>query len=145
MNEVPPLEVLDGDGSSLRFTAIGRTAHELTYCLAVDVGWAKASGEVSTYLHGPPTNFFADIAQSWRGWDGAKTWEDLEHRVGFKATSDKTGHITLRVTLRDANYTGRVELPLSFEAGALDALSRRVASFFEVAQPNTSLERKRER
>ena len=109
------------------------------------MGWAQASAEVSTYLYGPPTNFFEDLAQSWRGWDGRKAWEDLEHRFALSAISDKTGHIILNVTVRDASYTGRVELPLSFEAGQLEALSLRIVAFFELAKPNTSLERTRGR
>jgi hypothetical protein len=78
--------------------------------------------------------FFQELAASWRGWDGVKTWKDLEHRVDLSATCDKTGHMTLKVTVRDANYSGRVELPLCLEAGQLERLSREVHAFFEAAQ-----------
>ena len=71
------------------------------YLVTVDVGWARASEQVSTNLYGSPIKFFQELAVSWRGWDGVKTWEDLEHRVGLPETCDKTGHITLMVAMRD--------------------------------------------
>ena len=144
MESMPQLEIRDSDGSCLRFAAVGRTEHEFTYLVAVDVGWAHASAEVSTYHYGPPTPFFRSLADSWRGWEGEKKWEDLEHRFGLTATSDSTGHITLKVFLRDSQYSGRVEVPIYLEAGGLEDLARRVAAFFEAAHPNNALERTRE-
>jgi hypothetical protein len=48
MTDVSRLEVRDCDGSLLRFSAVGRTERELDYLVAVDVGWAQASAQVST-------------------------------------------------------------------------------------------------
>ena len=144
MNEVPQLELHDADGSTLSFAVTGSTEHEVNYLITIDVGWARASAEISTYLYGPPTPFFKSLAESWRGWEGEKTWEDLEHRVCLTAICDRTGHVTLKVLVQDSQYSGRASLPIFLEAGGLDAIAKRVESFFSQALPNKSLERTRE-
>jgi len=139
MTDVALLEVRDCDCSILRFSAVHHTEHQLAYLVAVDVGWARVSAQLSTYLYGPPVKFFQDLARSWRGWDGVKTWEDLEHRLDLSATCDKIGHITLKVMMRDAADAGRVELPLCFEAGEPERLANDVCVFFEAVQSNASI------
>ena len=133
------LEVRDSHGSTLTFTVTDISTHEWKYGVAIDVGWARASAEVSTYLYGPPTAFFESLAQSWKGWEGEKTWEDLEKRIGFSATCDRTGHVTLEVLIRDSGYTGRVVLPMYLEAGSLEVLAARVRKFFAEAPPQSQL------
>ncbi|MEJ1965697.1 MAG: hypothetical protein WDO56_30755 [Gammaproteobacteria bacterium] len=54
MTDVPHLDVRDCDGSTLVFSVVGRTENETRYLVTVDVGWARASAEVSTYLYGAP-------------------------------------------------------------------------------------------
>ena len=141
---MPKLELRDADGSTLCFVVTGTSEHEVNYLVAIDVGWARATAEVSTYLYGPPVAFFKSLAESWRGWDGEKKWEDLEHRVGFAATCDRTGHITIKVQVQDSQYSGRAVLSIHFEAGGLEAMARRIEMFFSQALPNTSFERTRE-
>ena len=144
MNEVPQLELRDADGSALSFEITGSSEHEATYVVTIDVGWARASAEVSTYLYGPPTPFFKSLAESWRGWEGEKKWEDLEHRVGFTGTCDRTGHVTVKVLVQDSQYSGRAVLPIHLESGSLETIANRVESYFAQALPNTSFERTRE-
>ena len=144
MSELPQFEIRDSDGSSLRFAYAGRTDHEVTFLMAVDVGWAQGSAEVSTYVCGPPAPFFTSLADAWRGWEGERKWEDLEERVGLTATCDKTGHVTLAVLLRDAQYSGRVQVRINLEAGGLEDIARRAEAFFAVTPPNESLEQTRE-
>ena len=144
MSDLPHFEIRDSDGSSLRFAYAGRTDHDVTYVIAVDAGWARGTAEVSTYVCGPPTPFFTSLADTWRGWEGEKKWEDLEHRVGLTATCDKTGHVTLTVLIRDAQYSGRLQVPIYLEAGGLEGIARRAVAFFAVTPPNKSLERTRE-
>lgn len=57
------------------------------------------------------TAFFSELAANWRGWSETKTCESLEGHLSLKATSDRTGHVQLRVRLRgmlshDAWLTG---------------------------------------
>src|ERR1700691_5899488 len=44
--------------------------------------------------------FFQDMAANWKGWEGEKTWSSIEGEFGLAATSDRLGHITLRIRLR---------------------------------------------
>jgi hypothetical protein len=134
MSEVPHLEIRDVDGRSLRFTAVRRTPHELIYLAAVEVGWAQAIAEVSTYVNGPPGPFFASLAEAWRGWNAERKWEDLEYRLAFTATCDRTGHVVLSVAVQDSHYSGRVQVQLHLEAGSLEGIARRVEAFFAAAE-----------
>ena len=145
LNDLPQLELRDADGSTLRFTITGSSEHEVKYVVTIDVGWARASTEISSYLYGPPIQFFRSLAESWRGWEGEKKWEDLEHHVGLTATCDRTGHVALKVQIQDSEYSGRVILRIHFEAGGLEAIARRADSFFSQALPNTSMERTHDR
>jgi hypothetical protein len=45
-------------------------------------------------------DWWQDLADSFRGWEGEKTWESLEHDASLSARHDRTGHVTVRVTLR---------------------------------------------
>jgi hypothetical protein len=45
--------------------------------------------------------FFEDLADSWKGWDGEKSWRSIEHELLITATSDALGHCLLTFTLRD--------------------------------------------
>jgi hypothetical protein len=41
--------------------------------------------------------FFGRLAADWRGWDGERVWESLEHDLRLAATHD--GHVQLAVQL----------------------------------------------
>jgi hypothetical protein len=45
-------------------------------------------------------DWWQGLADSFRGWEGEKTWESLEHDASLSARHDRTGHVTARVTLR---------------------------------------------
>ena len=61
------------------------------------------SGEVSRTVHefgnGLP-GFVADLADSWRGWPGPKTYRSLEGELELTAVHDGLGTVTLEVTVR---------------------------------------------
>ena len=46
---------------------------------------------------GPLADFFRDLAEHWRGWDGERTYESIEHDLRIVATHD--GHLRLKVRL----------------------------------------------
>jgi hypothetical protein len=76
-------------------------------------------------------NFFDDLAESWRGWEGEKVWESYEGGMSLRCTSDRLGHITVAVELREGLPTvweARGDVPL--EAGQLDRLAAEMRSFF---------------
>jgi hypothetical protein len=56
---------------------------------------------------GQLAGFFAELAASWRGWRGERTYESIEHDLRIVATHD--GHVRLKVRLwqsTDPNGTG---------------------------------------
>jgi Family of unknown function (DUF6228) len=42
----------------------------------------------------------AELAESYRGWDGVRRWESLERDARIDATHDGPGHVTLRFVIR---------------------------------------------
>jgi hypothetical protein len=75
--------------------------------------------------------FFEDLASSWRGWEGEKTWHALETPFYLSATHDGLGHITLSVRVEEGWVppTWSAKTSLVLEAGSLDELAARVAHF----------------
>lgn len=75
---------------------------------------------------------FSDIADNWRGWDGVKEHESLEHNLKVSCTADATGHIEMRWTLKGepAGSNWRVEDSLYLEAGGLAGLAKRAEEYF---------------
>ena len=73
--------------------------------------------------------YFGELAASWRGWDGDKTWAALEGDVVIAASHDGLGTIGVVVELRDEpsvrdDPDWRAALVLTLDAGALAALAR---------------------
>lgn len=63
--------------------------------------------------------FFQDLADSWRGWDGTKTWESIEHDLTIKARSDAGRHCLLSFTVRNGpvrTWTAQIG-DISIDAG----------------------------
>jgi hypothetical protein len=99
MDETPPLQIGGSNGHHLRFQLRQRGDDEAIYGVCLRAGWMTAETEMTTYLYGPPTKFFEDMASSWRGWDGQKTWAEIEGRVSFAATIDRLGHVALNASV----------------------------------------------
>jgi primase-polymerase (primpol)-like protein len=79
----------------------------------------------------PIEDLFRDMAAEWMGWAGQKTWSDLENSVEIVATSDKTGHISLRITLNGQDGDTQLRTCLKFEAGQLENFAEEVARLFK--------------
>ena len=85
---------------------------------------------VGTYMSAGLAEMFAEMAASWRGWSGKKTWSSLEGELHLSAEADRTGHIALTVELREgAPPVWAVTLLLIVEAGQLDALAGAARAF----------------
>ena len=61
--------------------------------------------------------FFAGLAHDWRGWEGERAYESLEHDLRFTAIHD--GHVRLRVRLWQSSdpHGWSVETRLTLEPG----------------------------
>lgn len=84
--------------------------------------------------------FFASIADDWRGWTGEKTWASVEDELSLRATHDGLGHITIVAELRRTfdpparEWLARGAIQL--DAGALDAVARAAAAFERANLPD---------
>ena len=87
--------------------------------------------ENSRFIQGPQT-FFAELAASWRGWTGEKTWHALEAEIDLIATSDSQGHVKITASLRpDRNSDKwRASSYVNVDAGQLDSIAYRASKFF---------------
>ena len=114
------------DGATLTFTVISRSSDDVAFDVQVITPWFSGRAPASTFMNGSPSAFFKDMATSWRGWSGAKTWEDLECRVQLIATSDALGHVSLVVELEGQDYDTRLRAKLLLDAGQLEGAASSV-------------------
>ncbi len=72
-------------------------------------------------------DFFAELAQDWRGWSGTRDWRSLEGDLAISATSDDLGHCHLIFEIADgplSSWSAKFE-GISIDAGEdLNALAR---------------------
>lgn len=67
----------------------------------------RASSSVRDEQDGNSLPTFLDnLAASWRGWEGERVWESIEHDLHITARHDGAGHVTLRFGLRE-NFGAR--------------------------------------
>lgn len=83
--------------------------------------------------------FFGDLAESWKGWPGNKSWESVEEDVALTAAHDGQGHVTLTVEFRKRfnppEKAWLVRVPMQFDAGELPALARSVWKYENLKSP----------
>ena len=46
------------------------------------------------------TSWATELAQSYCGWEGVRSWKSLEHDLGIDASRDGRGHVSLRFVVR---------------------------------------------
>jgi hypothetical protein len=126
------------DGSKLSFCTTKRIAQDTQFLTTVETPWLRCAAPSSTYMCGPPTTLFAELAANWRGWDGERRWADLEGRVALAATADSLGHVTIKVTLKGPNHQDLAEIRLIFAAGALENMSVAIATMFDTSSNDPS-------
>ena len=85
------------------------------------------------YIYEPKhlTGFFADLAANWKGWKGEKAWNSIEEDFAITATSDRLGHIALKVTLKSGPYGDdwAIEACIYVEAGQMEEIAKRVKKY----------------
>lgn len=88
-------------------------------------------GEVgaSTYVTGPVSAFFREMAEAWTGWDGVKRWAALDGELSLSATTSRLGQVALKIEL--ATLTSTMSTNLALEAGSLERIAREVSQVFE--------------
>ncbi|WP_416347940.1 DUF6228 family protein [Caballeronia mineralivorans] len=112
------------------FVAQGRDEHETRF-LARLTG-APSVGEVgaSTYVSGPLTTLFDEMADCWTGWTGEKSREAIGGELSLVVTTTSPGNVTLRVriSIHSGDYTTTALLKL--EGGNLARTAAEVRSLF---------------
>lgn len=78
-------------------------------------------------------NLFCEMAQNWRGWEGAKDWISIEGDFRLTCTSDKLGHIQLELELvgRRTPEPWFAKFTINIEAGQLEKIANQVRLLFE--------------
>lgn len=86
----------------------------------------------SGYGH-PPSVLFDEVAQSWSGWSGVKSWAAMEGECRLSATSDSTGHITFQfeISRAERSQSWATQPSVVVEAGQLERLAAEAHEFFD--------------
>jgi hypothetical protein len=102
------------------------TDHNLTAAIQVYAGYAPSH----------PVALFAEMAREWAGWSGELIWQSLESELALRCSRDRVGHIFMRVELRSGPMPEDwgVKATVLTEAGQLEGIARRSASFFGRAE-----------
>lgn len=132
------LLVIKGDqGSKISFGSPCRDSKGwmVSYIVEISMPGVLANIQVDNNPAGhPPSKFFSDLASSWHGWEGEKSWGALEGEYDLVATCDSLGHITLSARLRSDPAQiapcWRTTVSVLLEAGQLDLIQHDVEEFF---------------
>ena len=102
------------------------------FSLTFDLPGMKAETKVYAYApHGDVLKeFFEDIAQNWKGFEGTKQYSSLEGELKIDATSDTSGHTYLKIDLRSNKQDWQVRGDFVLVAGQLDTIVKDLQSFF---------------
>ena len=114
---------------------ISRTDRPDLYDAALDCGPMTAVGQ----FYEPDTSglgdFFTELAEEWRGWEGDKSWASAEGEITFTASHDRLGIVAIGVQLHSEVYRERDWLwnagaILCVDPGSLGRLARRAHDAF---------------
>lgn len=114
-----------GDASASATFSVGHRSREGRVEI-LDVAVRAEDLEASKGVHGGYgdgsellVRFFEDLATSWRGWDGERVYESIEHDLRIAATHD--GHVRLAIELSwqhvDPGHGWRAEIAIRLDAG----------------------------
>jgi hypothetical protein len=120
------------DGTLLRWQ--GRIDNDEFFTTAVTLKGKAVEASDQVYDRYAPgwTELFESLAQDWRGWEGERALESLEGQLRVSCTSDRLGHVRLRVTMRGdlGRSDWMAESTIYLEAGQLADLAQRARAYF---------------
>ena len=73
--------------------------------------------------------FFNELSANWKGWEGDKSWASMEGEFKIEATTNRTGHVVIKVTTNQNNYAWHVIAELAIEAGQLESAAKHLRVF----------------
>ena len=81
--------------------------------------------------------FFRELANSWRGWNGGKKWTSLEGELSLVCLHDGVGHISVDLMLRKlGEWTA--ETVIEITAGDIENVANNISEFFSIEKPNVA-------
>lgn len=98
-----------GPGKVVDYLTVRIEGPDMSASRQVYAGWAEGFAGLADY--------FQDLTDSWRGWDGERVFESIEADLRIAASHD--GHVRLSVTLWESTEPRgwRVEAELRLDAG----------------------------
>jgi hypothetical protein len=103
-----------------------------SFAIEIEASDFKVTTRIQNPGYGfPPSQLFDELAESWEGWKGVKTWLSMESELEFEATCDLTGHITLNTRI-PGHESGKwfTQAKVMIEAGQLRRLADEARRFF---------------
>ena len=108
------------------------------YVARLEARSVSARVEVSDHLPDRFAQFFASLAQEWKGWAGERAYESLEPLLGISAKHDGKGLVQFTVLLRAGareRFGWSVSQRLSVELGQLESIAVAARSVVAVDVP----------
>jgi hypothetical protein len=100
-----------------------QTTLKLPGLRAEDRVWLGGDEDASPTPDGGLPAFFANLAQEWHGWDGARRWSTHAEQLRLEATTDRLGHVSLHVVLQRSTGEWTIEGDVALDAGQLAAIA----------------------
>lgn len=109
-----------GPGSVVDYLTVRIEGPDLFASRQVYAGWEEGFAGLARY--------FESLMDSWRGWDGERVFESIEHDLRVSATHD--GHVRIAVVLWESTEPRgwRVEAELRIDAGEQLSVAAREVS-----------------
>lgn len=129
------VEIKANNGSDrLNFSTPSFDSHHTLFSFVVTFEVAGCRGVQQIYAdtpHGGDSidKFFSDLARDWRGWQGEKKYESLEHDLEITATCDSKGHTTLKVVIRSYSNFWGVHGYIEIDSTQLEQIAKELKIF----------------
>ena len=109
-----------------------RATEGYTISVRLQADGVEARAQVYDHLPARWARLFEQISQDWRGWQDAKSEESLEGQLRLSFTTDRLGHVRMRVELSGGQLKSdwRAELTIQLEAGQLENLATQARAYF---------------
>lgn len=90
--------------------------------------------ELDSWSTGFPSfaGYFWELAESWRGWSGERSWNDDGGTFSLVATHDGKGLVTVSATARSGPHRSLVEwtvtIAIPIEPGSMEEVAHRISA-----------------
>jgi len=129
-------EIKSEQGYLLSFSDRAFDTKDMISNYSVSLCSPTMSGSVRVY-NAPygttPLNLFQSIDNEWQGWKGEKCWGAIEGEFDLVASSDNTGHITIRARIFSGYGppSAKMEIESIVESGRTRELAEKAKLFFK--------------